>query len=43
MGKFFCRAVIPVTVNKTPVQQEEILRIAAIVFGWLLLSGIGKG
>lgn len=37
------RAVIPVTVNKMPIQQEEILRIAAIVFGWLLLIGIGAG
>lgn len=36
-------AVIPVTIDQIPVEQEEILRITSIIFGWLLLIIIGSG
>lgn len=37
------KAVTPVTVDKHVVQNEEILRITSIVFGWILLIVIGSG
>jgi len=35
-------AVLPVTVGKVKVDQQEVLRITAIVFGWFLLIAIGS-
>lgn len=35
-------AVLPVIVDKTTIRNEEILRITAIVFGWLILIGVGS-
>lgn len=35
-------AVIPVTIDKTAIRQDEILRITAIVFGWFVLLGVGS-
>ena len=37
------RAVMPVTIKKTPINQEEILRVGAIIYGWFLLIAIGAG
>ncbi len=36
-------AVVPVSVDKIPVKRDEILRITAIVVGWLMLIMIGSG
>lgn len=37
------KAVLPVTVDKTVVNNEEVLRITSIIFGWFLLIGVGSG
>jgi trk system potassium uptake protein TrkH len=36
-------AVIPTTINHVIIGYEELQRITAIVFGWILLIGIGAG
>jgi len=36
-------AVLPVTLDKNIIDSEEIYRISALVFGWLLLIFIGAG
>jgi trk system potassium uptake protein TrkH len=37
------RAVLPTTVNNIKIGREEILRITAIVFGWILIIIVGAG
>ncbi len=37
------KAVLPTTINKVAIGNDEILRIAAIVFGWLMLIVMGAG
>ncbi len=36
-------AIVPVTVDKIPIKNEELLRISSIVFGWFMLIIIGAG
>ena len=36
------KAVMPVTVGNVVISQDEIRRISALVFGWLLLICIGS-
>ncbi len=36
-------AVLPTTVNGQVVKDSEVLRIAALIFGWILLIAIGAG
>lgn len=36
-------AVLPTTVNGTIIGSDELFRITAIIFGWLLLIGVGAG
>lgn len=35
-------AVIPITIDKIPVQKEETLRVSAIIYGWILLIALGS-
>lgn len=37
------KAVLPATINKTVVSPDEILRVAALIFGWLMLIAVGSG
>jgi trk system potassium uptake protein TrkH len=37
------KAVIPVTVNKNVIRTEELMRVAGLVFSWILFIGIGAG
>lgn len=36
-------AVLPVVIGKVPMENNEIMRISALVFGWLFLIFIGSG
>jgi len=37
------KAVLPTTVAGIPISQNEIMRISALVFGWILLIIVGAG
>jgi trk system potassium uptake protein TrkH len=36
-------AILPVTVDKQVVKNDEILRVTSIIFGWILLIAVGSG
>jgi len=37
------KSVLPVTVNKNIIGQEELMRVSGLIFGWIILIAIGAG
>ncbi len=35
-------AVLPITINREVISEKEIMRISALIFGWVFLIGIGS-